>query len=111
MYRAKLIAFSAVPKIYEGELSTAGIENIQDLIAYCARVSNPKNQDNKSEWYYIVRLLVREFSIMGSETWYIFYANLRDSSVVISSLFQKKKIVISHIFAVQPAEHDNPRFN
>ena len=37
--------------------------------------------------------LVREFSIMGSETWYIFYANLRDSSVVISSLFQKKKLL------------------
>lgn len=30
---------------------------------------------------------------MGSETWYIFYANLRDSSVVISSLFQKKKLL------------------
>ena len=58
MYRAKLIAYSKVPKIYEGELSTAGIENVQDLIAYCARVSNPKNQSNKKTNKKLLKYLI-----------------------------------------------------
>ena len=58
MYRAKLIAYSAVPKIYEGELSTAGIENIQDLISYCARVSNPKNQSNTKTTKKLLKYLI-----------------------------------------------------
>ena len=44
--KAKLIAYTKVPKIYEGELADCGIESIQDLVAFCARVSNPNNQNN-----------------------------------------------------------------
>ena len=33
-------------RIHSGELDGNGLDNIQDLIAYCARVSNPENQAN-----------------------------------------------------------------
>ena len=33
-------------RIHAGEPANHGLDNIQDLIAYCARVSNPKNQAN-----------------------------------------------------------------
>ena len=45
--RARLISFSQpVPHIHSGEPGIMGLDNIQDLIAYCARVSNPSNQAN-----------------------------------------------------------------
>ena len=34
----KLISFSQAPEVYESAL---------DLVAYCSRVSNPDNQNNK----------------------------------------------------------------
>ena len=44
---ARLISFSQpVPHIHSGEPGIMGLDNIQDLIAYCARVSNPSNQAN-----------------------------------------------------------------
>ena len=44
---AKLISHSQPSfRIHTGELATAGLDNIQDLIAYAARVSNPANQAN-----------------------------------------------------------------
>lgn len=44
---AKLISYSQpTGRIHAGELGIAGLDNIQDLIAYCARVSNPSNQAN-----------------------------------------------------------------
>ena len=44
---ARLISYSQpVGRIYSGELAPEGLDNIQDLIAYCARVSNPANQAN-----------------------------------------------------------------
>ena len=44
---AKLISHSQPSfRIHSGELATAGLDNIQDLIAYAARVSNPANQAN-----------------------------------------------------------------
>lgn len=45
--KARLIAHSQPStRIHTGELSQDGLDNIQDLIAYCARVSNPSNQAN-----------------------------------------------------------------
>jgi thymidylate synthase (FAD) len=44
---ARLISYSQpFPHIHSGEPGIMGLDNIQDLIAYCARVSNPKNQAN-----------------------------------------------------------------
>lgn len=44
---ARLISYSQPSgRIHAGELGVAGLDNIQDLIAYCARVSNPSNQAN-----------------------------------------------------------------
>ena len=44
---ARLISFSQpVPHVHSGEPGIMGLDNIQDLIAYCARVSNPSNQAN-----------------------------------------------------------------
>ena len=45
--KARLISHSQpTRRIHSGELSIGGLDNIQDLIAYCARVSNPSNQAN-----------------------------------------------------------------
>jgi len=44
---AKLISYSQPGgRIHAGEPAYKGLDNIQDLIAYCARVSNPANQAN-----------------------------------------------------------------
>lgn len=44
---ANLVSYSQPSgRIHAGELAFKGLENIQDLIAYCARVSNPSNQAN-----------------------------------------------------------------
>ena len=44
---AKLISYSQPSgRIHSGELAPTGLDNIQDLIAYAARVSNPSNQAN-----------------------------------------------------------------
>jgi len=44
---AKLISHSQpTGRIHTGELAPTGLDNIQDLIAYCACVSNPSNQAN-----------------------------------------------------------------
>ena len=44
---ANLISYSQPSGcIHSGEPAYKGLENIQDLIAYCARVSNPSNQAN-----------------------------------------------------------------
>jgi len=45
--QAKLIAHTQLTnRIHSGERDNNGLDNIQDLVAYCARVSNPKNQAN-----------------------------------------------------------------
>jgi thymidylate synthase (FAD) len=45
--QAKLIAHTQLThRIHTGERDHNGLDNIQDLVAYCARVSNPKNQAN-----------------------------------------------------------------
>ena len=44
---ARLISYSQpVRHIHSGELGIVGLDNIEDIIAYCARVSNPSNQAN-----------------------------------------------------------------
>ena len=44
---ARLISYSQPSgRIHAGEPAYKGLDNIQDLIAYCARVSNPTNQAN-----------------------------------------------------------------
>jgi thymidylate synthase (FAD) len=44
---ARLISHSQPStRIHAGELASQGLDNIQDLIAYAARVSNPANQAN-----------------------------------------------------------------
>ena len=44
---ARLISYSQpVRHIHSGEPGIMGLENIQDIVAYCARVSNPSNQAN-----------------------------------------------------------------
>ena len=44
---ARLISYSQpAGRIYAGEPAMQGLDNIQDLVAYCARVSNPANQVN-----------------------------------------------------------------
>ena len=44
---ARLISYSQpVRHVHSGELGIVGLDNIQDLIAYSARVSNPSNQAN-----------------------------------------------------------------
>ena len=45
--KTRLISYSQpVKHIHSGEPGIMGLENIQDLVAYCARVSNPSNQAN-----------------------------------------------------------------
>jgi thymidylate synthase (FAD) len=41
------------------ELLEAGVEDAQDLIAYCARVSNPSNQFNKETGEKLIRYLIK----------------------------------------------------
>lgn len=44
---ARLISYSQpTGRIHAGELASQGLDNIQDLIAFAARVSNPANQAN-----------------------------------------------------------------
>ena len=45
--KTRLISYSQpVKHVHSGEPGIMGLENIQDLVAYCARVSNPSNQAN-----------------------------------------------------------------
>lgn len=52
---AKLISYSQPP----AELAQKGLSNIQDLIAYAARVSNPTNQLNTETSEKLIRYLIK----------------------------------------------------
>ena len=52
----RLISYSQPPK---GEDGIIGIENVQDLIAFCARVSNPANQMNQETSEKLIKYLVK----------------------------------------------------
>ena len=51
---AKLVSYSMPTEDFAEE----GLENVQDLISYCARVSNPANQFNKKTSEKLIRYLV-----------------------------------------------------
>ena len=51
----KLVSFSKPARGFEAE----GIDNVQELIAFCARVSNPSNQMNTETSEKLIRYLVK----------------------------------------------------
>ncbi len=55
MMNVKLVSWSMPSE----EMINDGIENVQDLIAYCARVSNPSNQNNKATSEKLINYLVK----------------------------------------------------
>lgn len=57
---AKLISYSQpAGRIHTGELANGGLDNIQDLIAFCARVSNPANQANTKTTQRLLKYLIK----------------------------------------------------
>ena len=57
---AKLISHSQPShRIHAGELAPTGLDNIQDLIAYAARVSNPSNQANRETTPKLLNYLIK----------------------------------------------------
>ena len=57
---AKLISYSQpAGRIHSGELAPTGLDNIQDLIAYAARVSNPSNQANTKTTGKLLNYLIK----------------------------------------------------
>ncbi len=55
MNRVKLVSYSKPSDDFEAE----GLENVQDLIAFCARVSNPSNQMNKKTAEKLIGYLIK----------------------------------------------------
>ena len=57
---ARLISYSQpVRHIHSGEPGIMGLENIQDIVAYCARVSNPSNQANTKTTPKLLEYLIK----------------------------------------------------
>ena len=57
---ARLISHSQpTGRIHAGELAASGLDNIQDLVAYCARVSNPSNQANTKTTAKLLEYLIK----------------------------------------------------
>jgi len=57
---ARLISHSQPSfRLHSGELAAEGLDNIQDLIAYCARVSNPANQANTKTTPKLLQYLIK----------------------------------------------------
>ena len=58
--KATLISNSQpVRHVHSGEPGIMGLENIQDLIAYCAKVSNPTNQANTKTTQKLLKYLIK----------------------------------------------------
>lgn len=58
--KVKLLSYSQpADRIHSGEAGYAGLQNIQDLIAYCARVSNPGNQANTKTTSKLLNYLIK----------------------------------------------------
>ncbi len=51
----RLVSYSKPAEAFEAE----GLENVQDLIAFCARVSNPSNQMNKETAEKLIGYLIK----------------------------------------------------
>ena len=50
--KVKLISHSTAP-------DESGLDNLQELIAYCAKVSNPQNQINKETSEKLIKYLIK----------------------------------------------------
>ena len=58
--KATLLAFSQpASRIHTGELGIRGLDSVQELVAYCARVSNPSNQINKESTPKLLDYLIK----------------------------------------------------
>ena len=58
--QARLLSHSQpVRHVHSGEPGIMGLENIQDLVAYCARVSNPSNQSNTKTTPKLLEYLIK----------------------------------------------------
>lgn len=53
--RVKLVSYSQPTEEFKNE----GLENVQDMIAYCARVSNPSNQFNNETAEKLIKYLIK----------------------------------------------------
>ena len=53
--KAKLVSYSCPDE----QIKTLGIDHVQDLIAYCARVSNPSNQLNTETSEKLIKYLIK----------------------------------------------------
>ena len=53
--KVKLVSYSQV----DPELASEGLSDVQDLVAYCARVSNPSNQLNTDTSERLIRYLIK----------------------------------------------------
>jgi thymidylate synthase (FAD) len=56
IYKARLIAAT---KVVDEDLIAEGVEGIQELVAYCARVSNPQNQINNETAERLLNYLIK----------------------------------------------------
>ena len=53
--KAKLVSYSVPTE----EFKNLGLDNVQDLVAYCAKVSNPSNQINKETSERLIKYLIK----------------------------------------------------
>ena len=52
--KVRLVSYSTPTK----EFLDDGISNVQELVAFCARVSNPSNQNNKETSEKLIKYLI-----------------------------------------------------
>lgn len=53
--KVKLISYTTPTQ----EMINSGVENISDLVAFCAKVSNPNNQHNKESYDKLINYLIK----------------------------------------------------
>ena len=57
--QVKLISYTKPADFFTVPTSRHDVENCQDLVAYCARVSNPANQNNKETNEKLIKYLIK----------------------------------------------------
>ena len=55
----KLISYTKPADFFTIPTSKHEVESVQDLVAYCARVSNPSNQNNKETNEKLIKYLIK----------------------------------------------------
>ena len=55
----RLISYTKPADFFTVPTSRHDVENVQDLVAYCARVSNPSNQNNKETNEKLIKYLIK----------------------------------------------------